>query len=1028
MYTQITRPAYLCKVVLLYLIVNTATLGRTLSFLLCLVLATGYGQPGQQNIFHHLGLREGLLSDEVNAIVQDTTGYTWIAGKDGLQRYDGYRFLDFKHRDGDSGSLPDNNILSLKVDGNNRLWLLSANQQLGYFDTRKFVYRKVKVSLHGNTLERVSGELQLDPQKNILLLVKSTENMINGVAGYDEKRNIFSDDDKRFERPQGWQLLSFSFDSTAAHHLWMCTNQGLVKYDTRLGISNWRGHNGGSDPVIAALQDYRMVQNPLLDMQGNFWMTASDKEAKNSHLLKYTITTNKLTDYYTTIDAALHHAFYKITSIVQPDSGAVWITGRSIFIKAGTGLDFIPNNLPGEFSIHYDFIKQVSTDREKNAWISTNRGVYYINTKPSPFMFVPSSTDVVDFVQTPDHHILVATWGNGLLAYDSLLRPVQSEITAQSQAEGEKLVWAVHKCTNGDIWRTGQDGWLYIYHASTHRTEKLHDAIFDNKTIRQVAEDGNGNLWFSTQGNSLIRWSRKDDQFRIMKTTDRPVFRLYADRGGIWAIAGAAMKINIDDGSVLTQYNTGPADGKHLLAGDLTDILRYSDSIYIISGRGINIVNTQSKHISYFTAEKGLPSDYVSNIITDKNGELWIATENGLCNLSFKKQELHIYNFEDGIYNSAFTPVSSTRLADGRIALGTNQDWMIFDPADIHGGDRFPGSNIAITGIAVMNKRMNADSLLSLPAVQLDYAANAITIQFSALVYSSRYTLAYMMEGLDKQPINAGAHTEAVYSYLPPGRYIFKVGVRDANGNITHFSSFPIAVHAPFWRDWPFYALLLLVAGLITWWMDKQRLNRIRQVLHMRNSIGRDLHAEVSTALEKISILSELADIKAASQPELSKDYIRDIKVKSRSTLTAMEDVMWSIDPANDTMAVTINKMHELADAAEHEFGAQIRIRAEAGVTNYSLSMKERLEFLLIYKKSILLLAGQLRAGHIAVTLQSSSKELVMIISSGDVSFSTEQNFATSIADIKKRAEALPCLLDVGQHAGVITITAVIQH
>ncbi|HTE09348.1 MAG TPA: two-component regulator propeller domain-containing protein, partial [Chitinophagaceae bacterium] len=933
---------------------------------LCLGGFTCYTQVNQQYIFHHLGLREGLLSDETNATAQDATGYIWIAGKNGLQRYDGYRFLHFRHLETDTNTLPDNNVIKLAIDKKNRLWMLTSNYKLGYFDVSRFVYHNVPVEFENKRLVKADGNLKLDREKNILLVLQGyPDTAYTGVVAYDETRNIFSDYGLRFTMPDGWHILSFSVDSLHGNY-WLGTNKGLVKFESQTGVYNYRGHNMSNDPVIKALQDYTMITNTCLDKQGNFWMTAADKEGKKAHLLKYKPAINKVYDYYETINTRLNSAYYDIRSIVQPDTGTVWITGRNLFIKAKENLDFVKTDLPGEFSIHYDEIRNTVFDREENAWISTNRGIYYMNAPASLFNYIPDkkfgadsvyTSDVVDFLHLPNGHILVASWGNGLFEYDNNFNPVKSEIANQGDKKGEKLVWALNHCSNGDIWAPQQDGYLYIFHAATHTTEKIRDPIFENKTIRQIAEDRNGNIWLSTQGNALIKWIKATNTFQLMRRTDLPVFRLYADKkGDIWAIAGAALKIDIENGSILAQYSTGTADGKHLLAGDITDITQYTDSSYIIASRGLNIVNTGSGNISYFTTANGLPSDYISNIIADKKGNLWIGTENGICNLNFKKEEMHIYGLEDGVYNNGFTPVSSALLNDGRIVFGTNHNIMVFNPAEIKGSSTFPPSKVEITGISVMNRVLPSDSLLQLKNITLSYYGNSLSISFSTLTYTSKYDIVYIMEGLDIKPVPAGNRNEAVYSYLPPGNYTFKVGVPDANGEITHFSSFHLTVSAPFWRTWLFYLVLVLLAGIIMWRIDKERIKRIKEMLQMRNNIGRDLHAAVSATLNKIGILSELAAIKADVNLNQSKDYIQEIKLKSRSTITAMDDVMWSIDPANDSMPKTIERMYEVADAVRHEYDTVINITIDKNVHHYNLSMKERLEYMLIYKKAMLLM------------------------------------------------------------------------
>ncbi len=96
------------------------------------------GQIKTKYIFHHLGTREGLLSNEIHATVQDSKGFIWIGSKNGLQRFDGTRFLSFKHRKDDMTSIPHNNIMRLCLDNKDRLWIITSDKKIGYFDINKF--------------------------------------------------------------------------------------------------------------------------------------------------------------------------------------------------------------------------------------------------------------------------------------------------------------------------------------------------------------------------------------------------------------------------------------------------------------------------------------------------------------------------------------------------------------------------------------------------------------------------------------------------------------------------------------------------------------------------------------------------------------------------------------------------------------------------------------------------------------------------------------------------------------------------
>src|SRR6185312_5660441 len=237
-----------------------------------LILFSANAQIKQQYVFHHLGLQQGLLANEVHATVQDSKGFIWIATKNGLQRFDGIRFLNFKHREGDTTSIPHNNIMRLCFDKKDRLWIITSDYQLGYFDINKFIFHQIKISFRNKMLSRGEGDFYTDEKNEIMLILSHYKNEAWGVVTYNEEKNIFTTGDKRFDVPDDWRTSFLSIDSAEGNY-WYGTTKGLIKYNPRTGNFNYRGHNPDNDSIINSLQNYTEVGHPLLDKKGNFWIT-----------------------------------------------------------------------------------------------------------------------------------------------------------------------------------------------------------------------------------------------------------------------------------------------------------------------------------------------------------------------------------------------------------------------------------------------------------------------------------------------------------------------------------------------------------------------------------------------------------------------------------------------------------------------------------------------------------------------------------------------------------------------------------
>lgn len=85
--------------------------------------------------------QHGLMSSSLaNKVCQDAYGYIWVGTEYGLNKFDGYRFTPYLHRDGDSTSLPSNIVTAFAV-GKDKSLYIGSNKGLARYDyaTNTFV-------------------------------------------------------------------------------------------------------------------------------------------------------------------------------------------------------------------------------------------------------------------------------------------------------------------------------------------------------------------------------------------------------------------------------------------------------------------------------------------------------------------------------------------------------------------------------------------------------------------------------------------------------------------------------------------------------------------------------------------------------------------------------------------------------------------------------------------------------------------------------------------------------------------------
>jgi ligand-binding sensor domain-containing protein len=992
---------------------------RLYKLLLIIVLLSypGFAEAQQPNyLFHKLGIKNGLNQENVSAVCQDKRGFLWLAGNTGIQRYDGHRFLNFFA--GTKGVLPAGMITSMSMDQKGRLWIITNHAAVGYFDTDRFIYHSVKVNLPA-TFANTAAAINFGDGSNIMLIYVG-----RGLITYNEKANEFSQQYNRFNLPAGFEPRHLVYGADGNY--WIATNNGFVKYSSKKKLLSYGGHNAENDPFINAFGFIKNCRVIYTDSLKRIWFSYLD--AVGYIIKSFNPASGEIKNWEKILNKSLKGTSHDFWGISHFSDGSLWMSGPGLLAKVDYDqyrIEPVLYNQPGEYSIRFDVAGSLFEDREKSIWACTDMGLYRFN--PSAHNFnartnrLPGedkayANDVTAVLETKNGDILISTWGQGIFSYDKNFSPVVSKYLNRKN-EGKDMVWCMVQTQNGDIWRGGQNGTLSVYDATTGKIVTINNKIFNGKTIRQLVEDKEGNIWLGTQGGHLIKWSPADKQFRLQQQFKNLISRLYVDNSNtLWACTDldGVYHLKSTDGTIIAHYTSKGAENKKMLINGASDIIQYNDSTMVIAANGLNILNTKTGNFSYW--DEGAQ---IANMIKDKKGNLWLATNIGIVCRQLDKEWSHIsFNARDGVNNFIFNTAAAGLLKNGHIVFGTNHDFLTFDPVKAMTFD-FQLPEVQIAEIAVMNKRLPVDSVRQLSQLNLSHTQNSFTIKFSTNNFQNLTPVEYMIEGIDKDWKNTTGNGEVSLNYLAPGKYVLKVTTKDGTGAIGKIISITIVIAAPFYKQWWFFSIIaLLVIGLLIW-LDRERMNRKQAMQNIRSNIAGKLHEDVNIALNNINVLSEIALMKADTEPQKSKEFVEQIHSKSQNMMIAMDDMLWSISPENDSMEKAVQRMQEYIDELNNRHTASIKMLVEEKVKRLNIDMQLRQEALLLFKEGI---TGLIKTGvrECKIHLRLEKAELVYIIECKNEGSDLQQlNYLLNGQDMTKRLKAINAKMDIEVHKTV---------
>lgn len=286
----------------------------------------------------------------------------------------------------------------------------------------------------------------------------------------------------------------------------------------------------------------------------------------------------------------------------------------------------------------------------------------------------------------------------------------------------------------------------------------------------------------------------------------------------IWLAAEGSGLDRIDRATnQVKNYVFNPEDENSLSSNNIRDV--HVDShgmIWLATNEGINKLDPTTDIFTRYAEADGLPTNLTEGIVEGDDGEMWIATQNGLSqmitNETLNKVTFINYNSTDGLGTDVFLSLTSTRAGDGKFYFGGEHGLTTF--SEISSNKTPPSiiiSNLFISNKSVMDMKDDSlltESLLETKTLTLPYHQNSLSFEFAALHYANpqKNQYAHMLKGYDQNWIYDNRNY-AAYTNLEPGKYEFVIRASNAYGIWNEKGlTLEIIILPPWWRTWWAYA------------------------------------------------------------------------------------------------------------------------------------------------------------------------------------------------------------------------------
>jgi signal transduction histidine kinase len=865
---------------------------RKLLVLFFLLLGyTGFAQVHPERV-------SGLPTNELNDLHIDQKGYLWIAHGLGISRYDGSNFISFAHPV--QISLRTTDIVE---DHHGRIWFHNFSGQVFYIE-------------NGNIHLLESYDFKGENQ-NPRMVLCGNELLITSYKG------LFVCNTDNFAT----RLFPFPQPvPTAIVSLAVLHNEAVV-YNNQ----DWYTYKQGRFLKTALVSSLQLPADNFVSLQPTAYNDTLYLTANPSGILY------KLRQENGRLKLLGKQEYHDFISAVSVDKEA-WVHTRNQSI-----------NLQNGRTINNADLTDVVFGKEGSTWYCSRREGLLVNFRPPLWQQIRFQINKEDYIRSLNAgagYFFAGTQKGNLYRFETDTSDAGWMLELFNGFGSIDFI----RYLKNDLFIVGSSTDTYIVNARERRIvvslpiKAIQDVDFDGSSFYVATAGGLYVVPYLEQSHEKGAWlQKKREQFSAFN----------------WKDSGAAAYLLFPQGTRSVRFDSFNYYVYAAAKNGLYEVNEKGAHPYLINGKEVfatavafrktilyvatandGLWMIDGKKVQHFTTANLLASNTIMRIKLTKE-HLWLFEKGGI-------QVLDIYSGRI-LQNLDFPSVEGANVLDvaekddfGYLALAKGVYKVPLNLAV-----KRPEPKAYLDYVIVKGK----DTVLQRSA-SLSYQQNDIQFYFSSPAFHDPELVSfrYRLEGADNEwQVTAPGERMIRYPALAPGDYEFAFYAVDNNGmQQQELIRFPFSVQKPLWRTGWFILLVNAVLAAIIYLAVKNRVNQKLRLEVMRRNISNDLHDDIGATLSSVNFYIDLA-----RSEKQNADYLGFIKENVNQVIGSLDDLVWSINPKNDTTGQFINRMKDYATPLLKATRIRCHFNYEPRLLDLKLDLLTKRHLYLLFKEMV---------------------------------------------------------------------------